>query len=98
VVACVDVLPDDLARGVDAKRLGVVVGRGIIEGGVGIDWHDAGSSLIVLLAEKSIGSRADIKPSLGLRNAARTAGIALGSQPWQRIRCSQRRSRIGLDE
>jgi len=28
--------------------------------------------VIVSLAEKSIGSRADIKPSLGLRNAART--------------------------
>ena len=51
VVVRVDVLPDDLARRVDAKRLCVVVGRGIIEGGVRIDWHDTGSSLIVSLPE-----------------------------------------------
>src|SRR5262249_47907693 len=43
----------DLAGVVDAKRLGVAAGgQRIVEGGVGIDWHDTGSSLIVSLAKK----------------------------------------------
>jgi hypothetical protein len=40
--AGVVVLPDDLARVVDAVCIGAA-GEGIVEGGVGIDWHDTGS-------------------------------------------------------
>ena len=46
-----DVLPDDLARVVDANCLGAVEAEGIVEGGVRIDWHDTGSSVIVSLAK-----------------------------------------------
>src|SRR5262249_27574717 len=50
------VLPDDLIRIIDAECEGrTAVGRRIVEVGVGVDWHDTGSSLIVSLAEGSIG-------------------------------------------
>src|SRR6516164_3073533 len=31
--------PDDLARAVDAGRNGAVGGQGVVEDGVGVDWH-----------------------------------------------------------
>src|SRR5262249_3481170 len=40
--AGVTVVADDLARGVDALCNGAVCGQGIVEGGVGIDWHRPG--------------------------------------------------------
>ena len=53
--AGVRVNPDDLARVVDAVRscaAGLRGGRGIVEGGVGVDWHDTGSSMICAKASK----------------------------------------------
>ena len=43
------VSPDDLARIVDPGCMGAVAAAGqrIVEGGVGIDWHDTRSSVIV---------------------------------------------------
>jgi len=43
--------PDNLARTVDAPGTGTADGQGSVEGGIGIDWHDAGSSASVSLAE-----------------------------------------------
>src|SRR4029077_310535 len=48
VSAIADVLPDDLACAVDPKCLGI---SAVVYGGVGIGWHDTGSSVIVSLAE-----------------------------------------------
>jgi hypothetical protein len=48
IAAGVPVKPADLARVVDAVRLGVGA-RGIVEGGIGIDRHDLSSSMIVSL-------------------------------------------------
>src|SRR6516164_8342310 len=31
--------PNDLARAIDAVRNGAVGGQGVVEGGVGVDWH-----------------------------------------------------------
>src|SRR4029077_15902595 len=50
VSAIADVLPDDLACAVAPKSLGISAGR-VVYGGVGIGWHDTGSSVIVSLAE-----------------------------------------------
>ena len=46
---CVGVSTDDLARIVDPGCKGAVAAgiQGIVEGGVGIDWHDTRSSVIV---------------------------------------------------
>src|SRR5437660_1744861 len=51
VDAGVGVRTDDLATGVDALCEGTVWGvrQRIVEGGVGVDWHDAGSVVIVSL-------------------------------------------------
>ena len=50
--ADVRVRSDDLARGVDAICNGAVGGQGIVEGGVGVDWHDPGSSVVVSRGER----------------------------------------------
>jgi hypothetical protein len=52
--AKVTIEPDNLARTVDAPGTGTAEGQGIVEGGVGIDWHDSGSSVIVSLAENVV--------------------------------------------
>jgi hypothetical protein len=48
----ISVVPDDLARVIDAGAKGMKTdGQGIIEGSVGIDRHDTGSVVIVSVAE-----------------------------------------------
>jgi hypothetical protein len=88
------VLSDDLVRVVDAECLSCAGGgRGIVEGGEGIDWHDTDSSLIVSHAE-SVDRKAEPVSNLlslsciprAARNAARTTWIAVvfwTLQPWQ---------------
>jgi hypothetical protein len=50
LAVAVTITPDDLAHIVDADTKGIC-GQRIVEGGVGIDWHDPCSSVIVALAE-----------------------------------------------
>jgi hypothetical protein len=48
MVAAVDILPDNLARVIDVTRTGHGGGQGIVDGGVGLDWHDTDSSACLL--------------------------------------------------
>src|SRR5262249_43888550 len=43
--AVVDVTSDDLSGGVDALRESAHDGQRVVERGVGVDWHEAGSSV-----------------------------------------------------
>src|SRR5262249_51133980 len=60
----VAIFSDDQARAVDAQCQGIVDAQGIVEGGVGIDRHEAGSSAISGTEKRRSGARAGIK--LGL--------------------------------
>ena len=51
ISAAVLVIPDDLARAVDAVRGRAIGGEGIVEGGENVDWYDPGSSVIATLPE-----------------------------------------------
>src|SRR6516165_11174140 len=63
--------PDDLARAVDAGRNGAVGGQGVVEDGVGVDWH-------LVSFRESVDRKAEpFSNSLGLNCSRRRASATI---------------------